>query len=59
MRKGTTKMLTYKEALEYELEILAELLENSNDKTQTESIIEMMVALTKYLNKFEKRPNIC
>ena len=52
-------MLTYKEALEYELEVLAELLENSSDKSQTDSIIEMMVALTKYLNTLEKKSNIC
>lgn len=52
-------MLTYKEALEYELEILAELLENSSDISQQQSIIEMMVALTKYLNKLERKPKIC
>lgn len=52
-------MLTYKEALEYELEILAELLENSSDISQQQSIISMMVALTKYLNKLEKKSNIC
>ena len=52
-------MLSYQEALQYELEILAELLENSLDISQQQSIIEMMVALTKYLNTLEKNSNAC
>ena len=52
-------LLSYKDALEYELEILAELLENSSDTSQQQSIIEMMVALTKYLNKLERKADIC
>ena len=51
-------MLTYQDALQYEIEILAELLENSSDTSQQQSIIEMMVALTKYLNKLERKSNI-
>ena len=52
-------LLDYKKALQYELEILAELLENSSDTTQQQSIVEMMVALTKYLNQLERKSNIC
>lgn len=52
-------MLSYQEALEYELEVLAELLENSLDISQQQSIISMMVALTKYLNTLEKKSNAC
>ena len=52
-------LLSYQEALEYELEVLAELLENTIDTSQQQSIIKMMVALTKYLNKMERKPNIC
>lgn len=51
-------LLSYKDALEYELEILAELLENVTDASQQQSVIEMMVALTKYLNKLERKSNI-
>lgn len=52
-------LLNYKDALQYELEVLAELLENSSDISQQQSIIEMMVALTKYLNQLERKSNIC
>lgn len=52
-------LLSYKDALEYELEVLAELLENTTDKSQQMSIIEMMVALTKYINQLERKSNIC
>lgn len=52
-------LLNYKDALEYELEVLAELLENSSDKSQTDSIVEIMVALTKYINQLDKKSNIC
>lgn len=52
-------LLSYQEALEYELEILAELLENTTDTSQQRSIIEMMVAMTKYLNQLERKLDIC
>lgn len=52
-------LLSYQDALQYELEILAELLENSSDKSQQQSIVEMIVALTKYLNQLERKSNIC
>lgn len=52
-------MLSYQDALEYELEILAELLENVTDTSQEQSVVEMMVALTKYLNKMEKSNIVC
>lgn len=52
-------LLSYKDALQYELEILAELLENATDRSQQQSIVEMMVALTKYLNQLERKANIC
>lgn len=52
-------LLNYKEALQYELEILVELLENSVDTSQEQAIIEVMVALTKYLNELDRKPSIC
>lgn len=52
-------LLNYQEALQYELEVLAELLDNATDTSQQQSIIEMMVALTKYLNQLEKKLDIC
>lgn len=42
---------TFKEQLQFEMEILVRLLEESNDKAQQEAIIKMLAELTKYINK--------
>ena len=42
---------TFKKQLQEEMEILHQLLEESTDEKQQESIIKMLVELTKYLNK--------
>ena len=53
--KGEIKMLnkneSYELALMQEMEILVELLENSNDEAQQKAIISMLCDMVKYLNK--------
>ena len=41
---------SYEMALMQEMEILVELLENSNDEAQQKAIISMICDMTKYLN---------
>ena len=52
--KGEIKMLnkneSYELALMQEMEILVELLENSNDEAQQKAIISMLCDMVKYLN---------
>ena len=52
--KGEIKMLnkneSYELALMQEMEILVELLENSNDEGQQKAIISMLCDMVKYLN---------
>ena len=52
--KGEIKMLnrneSYELALMSEMEILVELLENSNDEVQQKAIISMLCDMVKYLN---------
>lgn len=42
---------TFKEQLQFEMEVLVRLLEESNDEAQQQAIIEMLAELTKYINK--------
>lgn len=42
---------TYKEQLQEEMEVLWQLLNESNDKEQQDKIIKMLAELTKYINK--------
>ena len=42
---------SYELALMSEMEILVELLENSNDEAQQKAIISMLCDMVKYLNK--------
>ena len=52
--KGEIKMLnkneSYELALMQEMEILVELLENSNDEAQQKAIVSMLCDMVKYLN---------
>ena len=52
--KGEIKMLnkneSYELALIQEMEILVELLENSNDEAQQKAIVSMLCDMVKYLN---------
>ena len=52
--KGEIKMLnrneSYEMALMQEMEILVELLENSNDEAQQKAIVSMLCDIVKYLN---------
>ena len=52
--KGEIKMLnkneSYELALMSEMEILVQLLENSNDEAQQKAIISMLCDMVKYLN---------
>ena len=41
---------SYETALMQEMEILVELLKNSNDESQQKSIISMLCDMVKYLN---------
>ena len=41
---------SYELALMQEMEILVELLENSNDEAQQKAIISMLCDMTRYLN---------
>ncbi len=45
---------SFKKQLQEEMEILFQLLEESTDEQQQESIIKMLAELTKYLNKGER-----
>lgn len=45
---------SFKEQLQEEMEILWQLLNESTDKKQQESIIKMLAELTKYLNKGDR-----
>ena len=50
--KGEIKMKpSFKEQLQEEMEVLFQLLEESTDEKQQESIIKMLATLTKYINK--------
>lgn len=42
---------SYEMALMQEMEVLVELLENSNDEAQQKAIISMLCNMVKYLNK--------
>ena len=42
---------SYELALMQEMEILVELLENSNDEAQKKAVISMLCDMVKYLNK--------
>ena len=52
--KGEIKMLnkneSYESALVGEMEILVQLLENSNDEAQQKAIVSMLCDIVKYLN---------
>ena len=52
--KGEIKMLnkneSYELALMSEMEILVQLLENSNDEAQQKAIVSMLCDMVKYLN---------
>ena len=54
MYKGEIKMLhkneSYELALTSEMEILVQLLENSNDEAQQKAIVSMLCDMIKYLN---------
>ena len=54
MYKGEIKMLnkneSYELALMSEMEILVQLLENSNDEAQQKAIVSMLCDMIKYLN---------
>ena len=44
------KNVSYESALVGEMEILVELLENSNDEAQQKAIVSMLCDMVKYLN---------
>ena len=44
-------MKNFEQQLMQEMEILVELLENSNDNSQQKAIVSMLCDMVKYLNK--------